>query len=278
MSSDDYVLGRSDAERRRLVQQATVLRPSTERLFRAAGIGPGMRVLDLGSGMGDVSFLAAELVGPGGGVTGVDVDAVSLQVAEDRRVALKLTNVAFVHGDLRSAALNGEFDAVVGRLVLMYQPDPTDTLRAIAGILRPRGIVAFQELASGMVSWHFPNLPLLTSVLHWVRGAFAQSGAHVNLGWELYWRMRDAGLTPHALPLAEVPLDIGPDSVAYDRWASLTRSLLPKIIAYGLATDAEVDIDSLQQRLRDEALAAHATLPLFSGVLVGQWGRKAEDE
>jgi hypothetical protein len=58
----------------------------------------------------------------------------------------------------------------------------------------------------------------------------------------------------------------------------LTRSLEPKIIEYGLATEVEIDIETLEQRLREEAIAARATIPLFSGVLVGQWARKPSSE
>ena len=121
-------------------------------------------------------------------------------------------------------------------------------------------------------------MPLLTSVVAWTREVFARSGAHMNVGWELYWRMRDAGLAPPPAPLGEVPLDVGPDSVAYHRYATLTRSLQPKIIEYGLATEAEIDIETLERRLRDEAIAARATIPLFAGVLVGQWARKPSPE
>ena len=270
----DYVLGRSNAEQRRLVEQAAFLRPSTERMLRAAGIGPRMRVLDVGCGMGDVSFLVAELVGPSGSVVGIDLDADALAVAEQRRVTMKLANISFVRGDFRSAALGGEFDAAVGRLVLMYQADPTDALRAIAGRLRPDGIIAFQEPALGALAWQPPELPLFASVVTWMREVFARSGAHMNVGWELYWRMRDAGLVPHPVPLGEVPLGVGPESAAYDRYATLAQSLQPKIIEYGLATEAEIDIETLEQRLREEAMAARATIPLFSGVLVGQWARK----
>jgi len=274
----DYVLGRSDAEHRRLVEQAAFLRPSTERMLRAAGVGAGMRVLDVGCGMGDVSFLVAELVGPSGGVVGIDVDGDAVAVAEQRRAAMKLANVSFACGDFRSAPLGAEFDAAVGRLVLLYQADPTGALRAIAERLRPDGIVAFQEPALRALPWQVPDLPLLTSVVAWTREVFARSGAHMNVGWELYWRMRDAGLAPHRVPLGEIPLDIGPDSIAYDRWATLTRSLQPRIIEYGLATEAEIDIDTLEQRLREEAMVARAPIPLFSGMLIGQWARKVSPQ
>jgi len=51
MDDTDYALGRSEAEYERLVEQGDVMRPMTERLFRAAGLGPGMRVLDVGCGV-----------------------------------------------------------------------------------------------------------------------------------------------------------------------------------------------------------------------------------
>ena len=83
-----YVLGRSEAESQRLIKQATFLRPSTERVFQKAGISEGMHVLDLGCGAGDVSFLAAELVGPTGSVVGVDLDPGVLAVARSAQMEL----------------------------------------------------------------------------------------------------------------------------------------------------------------------------------------------
>ena len=55
--SVDYLLGNTDAEHERLIRQASQIAPITERFFREAGIGPGQRVLDLGSGVGDVAML-----------------------------------------------------------------------------------------------------------------------------------------------------------------------------------------------------------------------------
>ena len=68
----DYVLGHSQREIQRLISQAAILQPVTERLLRSVKIGPGMHVLDLGCGAGDVSMLAAEFVGPTGLVVGSD--------------------------------------------------------------------------------------------------------------------------------------------------------------------------------------------------------------
>ncbi|HEV3498283.1 MAG TPA: hypothetical protein VHA34_18250 [Actinomycetes bacterium] len=65
-----YQLGSDAVELERLNRQGMVLAPATRMILQAAGIGLGMRVLDLGSGTGDVAFVAAELVGPAGEVVG----------------------------------------------------------------------------------------------------------------------------------------------------------------------------------------------------------------
>lgn len=82
----NYVLGQTGQEQERLLLQARILRPFTERYFRAAGLGPGLRVLDVGSGVGDVALLAGDIVGPGSRVIGLDRDANALDRARRRAV------------------------------------------------------------------------------------------------------------------------------------------------------------------------------------------------
>src|SRR6266851_5473 len=91
----DYAFGRSSAEYERLIEQAEIFRPLTERMLRGAGISAGMHVLDIGCGAGDVSFLLSALVGAEGSVTGVDLDGDAIVLAEQRRVAQGIANVSF---------------------------------------------------------------------------------------------------------------------------------------------------------------------------------------
>src|SRR5437868_12952932 len=119
--------------------------PATRRLFIEAGIGSGMRVLDVGSGAGDVALLVAELVGSGGQVVGVDTNDRILEVARSRVQAAGWTNVTFSAGDVRTALLDGLFDAVVGRFVLSWVGNRVELLQSCTGRVRTGGLAVFQE-------------------------------------------------------------------------------------------------------------------------------------
>src|SRR5262252_9535369 len=119
-----YSLGSTDAEHERLIWQASHLAPLTERLFREAGIGRGQRVLDLGSGVGDVAMLAARLVGPSGEVVGVERDPRSIERARARMAEQGLAQVTFVQTDVTKISSDELFDAAGGRYILMFLPDP----------------------------------------------------------------------------------------------------------------------------------------------------------
>ena len=133
MNTSQYAFADRAQEQRRLATQAELLDPLSERVFREAGLGTGMRVLDLGSGAGDVAILAARLVGREGQVIGVERDPEAVSWATDRVAQVGLTNVRFVEGDAQTLdSIADGFDAAVGRLVLMYLPDPATALRRAA--------------------------------------------------------------------------------------------------------------------------------------------------
>jgi ubiquinone/menaquinone biosynthesis C-methylase UbiE len=145
MPNPDYVLGHAEREVERLKAQSLLISPFTRRLFQFAGFGPGVHVLDVGSGAGDVSILAADLVGPAGSVTGVDIAADAVALAQARTAALGLAHVSFRHGDPAEMTFDRPFDAVVGRYVLLFQADAGTMLRKLARHLRPGGVIAFHE-------------------------------------------------------------------------------------------------------------------------------------
>ena len=140
-----YVLGHSDRELERLRRQAQLIDPITRLFLIDAGIGNGMRVLDVGSGAGDVALLAANLVGPTGHVVGVDRSATAVARARSRAEEQSLVNVTFRESELSAIASDERFDAAVGRYVLCFQIDPVSLVRSIANLVRPGGIILFHE-------------------------------------------------------------------------------------------------------------------------------------
>jgi ubiquinone/menaquinone biosynthesis C-methylase UbiE len=153
-----YVLGHSDIELERLIAQARIYEPLTRRFLLDAGLQDGMRVLDVGCGVGDVSFLAARLVGPTGEVIGIDRSTTAVETASRRAQELAAPNVSFLVGDAGAMDVEKPFDAAIGRFVLQFSSDPPSMMREIARHVRPGGTIAFQEVDwSGCRS--LPNLP-----------------------------------------------------------------------------------------------------------------------
>jgi len=265
-----YVLGDSDNERHRLQQQADLIGGFTRHALEQAGITAGMTVLDVGSGAGDVTLLLADMVGPGGRVVGVDRNPAILATAERRTAAAGYTNVRFVAGDVNDLEvdLGRDFDAAVGRLVLMYNPDTVAALRAIAERVAPGGVVAFQEADFTWFAHSIPPLPLMTDVRDWISGAFAAGGSDPHIGFRLPQAFAAAGLPRPRLQF-DTLMGAGTDFAGYQYAALTVRSLLPAIEAAGIATAAEIDVDTLAERLRDAATAADATITTVS--LIAAW-------
>src|SRR6266853_4996770 len=167
--TSDYALGSTDAEHERLIWQAARVAPITERLFREAGIGSGQRVLDIGSGVGDVAILAARLVGPSGEVVGIERDPRSIARARDRVAEAGLRNVSFTQTDVSQIPDNEPFDAAVGRFILMWLPNPVAALRSLSRLVRPGGGFACLEPSWAPVLARLAPLPLWSataSIIH----------------------------------------------------------------------------------------------------------------
>jgi ubiquinone/menaquinone biosynthesis C-methylase UbiE len=275
MPEADYPLLSSDYERQRLIKQAEMLSEATERLFRKAAIGPGMRVLDIGSGSGDVAFVARKLVGASGDVTGVDKDHEQVAFANHRAHELGHTNVHFVTSDYPSLALAEPVDAIVGRLVLIFASDPVAALASVSKNLRRGGTVAFLESnmqfdAPVLVE---PRDGLAGKAAHWINAGLGHAGVQPRLGLRLFGIMKAAGLEPS--PQFEAPMVVnqGPEGMLFPYLVGLVRSAMASIVASGAATADEIDIDTLEQRLVADAPPTGVVGTVSAG-FVGVWARK----
>ena len=267
-----YLFGHSEAETRRLQVQAQLFNPATRRMLVDAGIGPGMRVLDVGSGAGDVALLLAELVGPDGQVVGVESNPLILESARARVDSAELRNVSFVVGDIATTPLDGVFDAAVGRCVLFFVPDPVTVLRRVMQVVRAGGSVAFQEpgnAAHPPVS--VPASPLLEHIWSWILELYRRTGRDWYMGLRLYPIFVEAGL-PGPMMHLDAAVGGGLDWVGYEYMASLIQTLLPRLVEAGIATAEEIDINTLADRLRAEIAGRQGVATTWS--FITAWTRK----
>jgi ubiquinone/menaquinone biosynthesis C-methylase UbiE len=274
-NATSYVMGHDDRERRRLLLQASILNPLTEQLFRRAGISPGMRVLDLGCGVGDVSLLAARLVGRQGSVTSVDIDPAALETLKARASSAQIDNIECVQADVHDWRPARKFDAVVGRHILIHSKDPLAVLRDCAALLHDRGLAVFHEYDFSVVHQSWPATPLRSRVLEVFDQFFARATTS-NIGSRLWTLLTDAGFEQLECRAEYVLVD-GSDA-AYHEWvAESVRSIHPRAIALGVIKDGEFDLDSLEARLREEGAAGHSCVP--APAMVGAFARlKAKGE
>jgi 2-polyprenyl-3-methyl-5-hydroxy-6-metoxy-1,4-benzoquinol methylase len=268
-----YTLGSTAAEHERLIRQSARLAPFTERFFRDAGIGPGQRVLDIGSGVGDVALLAAKLVGLSGEVVGVERDAGTLARARARVAEAHLHNVTFIQSDVSQIPGSKPFDAVVGRFILMFLPDPLAVLRSLSKLVRPGGVVAFHELSWSPFLRLASRLPLWSAGASLAHEAFRRSGANTEMGFALYQIFQDAGLPAPTMSL-EMPLGNDPE---FTRWVpDVLGSLLPLVHQFNLPLGPLGDLNTLHERIHAEVTASDSVVTWMA--LVGAWSHKPENQ
>ena len=264
-----YVLGHADTELKRLMEQGRFYGELTEDIFRRAGLAQGMNVLDVGCGAGDVSFVAASIVGPEGSVLGIDKSPEAVKIAAERATRAGLPNVRFELADLEFFRAPSKIDALVGRLVLLYLADAAGALRRLVEQIRDGGIVAFVEMELSSVR-AVPPLPLFATCVKWLRETFTRAGAEIDMGSRLHATFQKAGLPePSMLMLGRV--EAGPRSPVYENLSQTIRTLLPAMERFEVAKAAEVDIDTLADRLREEAVRAGAVL--IPPCAIGAWAR-----
>jgi ubiquinone/menaquinone biosynthesis C-methylase UbiE len=267
--SSQYALGSTEAEHERLIRQAAWLTVHTERLFREAGIGPGQRVLDLGSGVGDVSLIAARLVGSSGDVVGIERDERSLARATARMVEAGLCNVSFTQSDAAQIPRDKSFDAAVGRYILCFLPDPVAVLRSLSQLVRPGGVLAFQEPSWAPFHRHAARLPLWSAAADLMEETFRRSGTNTEMGPALSRVFQEAGL-----PAPSTRTDTLHGA---EQWMpDCLHSIRPQMMQLNLSLAPLGDFETLSERLQAEVQASNTTTPLPD--LVSAWARKPANQ
>jgi SAM-dependent methyltransferase len=192
-ATSQYALAVGTAGERRLRAINELLAPTTRRLLEAAGIQRGMRVADIGCGVGVVSVMLGELVGPEGEVVGVDLSPAQVEQSRSLAASRGLPNCRFVEASAMATGLpSGSFDLVYGRLLLIHLPDPVGALREMSRLLTDNGVLAYEDCevatAGSEPDSALGQFALLLSALG------PRIGTDWNLGRRLVHLVKQAGL------------------------------------------------------------------------------------
>jgi len=270
MDNPAYVLGHSEQELQRLRRQARLIEPATRLFLEESGVGAGMRVLDVGSGAGDVAFLVGGLVGETGEVIGTDRAPAAVAAASARVREQGLRNVSFRKGDPAHMRFDRPFDAVIGRYVLLFQSDAVGMVRRLLQHLRPGGLALFHE-PDWQSARSIPSGSTYDSCCRWIQQTFARAGTDSNMAGTLYRTLVGAGLST---PTMRMRTFIGGGAQCADYLqavADLVGSMLPSMVQLGVASAAEVDHATLAERLQRETSSGDSLI--IGRSEIGAWAR-----
>ena len=268
-SARPYVMGHSDRELQRLRRQAQLIDPITRQFLVQAGLAHGMRVLDIGTGAGDVAFLAADLVGPTRQVVGVDRSDAALATARTRAQAMSLTNVTFHQSELTEMTFDQPFDAAVGRYVLCSSPIPSRCYEELQNCCAPEALSCSMS-PTGRKCASFPPAPTYDRCCLWLNETYRRSGVDVWIGVKLHSLFVAAGLPgPQMRMHAVIGGADALDEIHLDADQAVT--LASEIERLGVATASELGVETLVEQIAKEMAANQSVI--VGRAEIGAWSR-----
>jgi SAM-dependent methyltransferase len=227
--------GAEGKARLRIISDA--LWPTTLDLLTRAGIHPGMACLDVGCGGGHVTLEMARLVGPTGAVTGIDRDAVAIQLVQQAAEQQRLANTRLLTLDVAQLDFKAQFDLVYARLLLTHLTDPANALQRMREATKPGGVIVVEDIDhSG--SFSYPECPAVKRFVSLYNQAVRLKGADPEIGPKLPALFRQVGLPD--LHLSHVQPVFVEGDIKGIHQINL-QNIAPAVMAAGLATEAEIN-------------------------------------
>jgi SAM-dependent methyltransferase len=263
----DYVLATGGAAANRLRILHNTYGPGAKILLERAGIKKGMRVADIGCGVGMVTQLLAEMVGPTGEVVGVDYSPDQLEQA---RTLLPegMKNVSFVEASATETGLNREsFDLIYSRFLFIHLIEPERALQEMYDLLKPNGLLVCEDGDLTSAGSEPPSKLEAFAVLFGRLGP--RWGVDYTLGRSLYHLVLAANFSQAEITFNQPVFAMGENKLLLELSVAEAG---PAFVAAGLITPHELAQTLREMRELAEDETVIAVMPRMSQV----WARKPE--
>jgi len=262
---DSYPLATGTAAAHRLWVLHRIYGPGAQRVLVNAGIRPGMRVADIGCGVGMVTNMLSKLVGPKGEVVGVDA---SKEQVEQARKLLRVdaANISFVVASALSTGLPADsFDLVYCRFLLIHLSDPQQALAEMRRILKPNGILVCED--GDLTSAGSQPASKLNIFADLFGRLGPVKGVDYTLGKHLFQMFIHAGFNKPEITFNQPVIARGEEKRLLELSVAEAKQ---SFVGADLITAEEIDrtIDEMRQLANDETVLA--LMPRMSQV----WARK----
>lgn len=186
------------AEMNRLQCQAEELSPLVLESIEKCGISEGMKVVDVGCGTGQVSFLISKLVGPRGAVIGIDANPTAIELCRNIATTERVKNVSFIVGnacDMSRDLQDNSIDISYSRFLLTHLEDPLAAIREMIRVTTREGIIMIEDC--DLTHWIVePDDRSVNQLWKWYSSIIMKNGGDPSLGRKLYRMFIDQGLNP----------------------------------------------------------------------------------
>lgn len=231
---------------------------TTRKLIEGGEIKPGMKILDLGCGAGNVSFLLSDYLGADGIIVGIDSNEKAIERAKERSKELGLSNLYFCVGDITQdfEMEHSNFDAIIVRRVLMYLPSPQNTIATAIKYLKPNGIFLAQENNISPTPIGLESMPHHKKVNDLIKKTLEKENVNFNMGIGLNTILTNSGLKVEKL-WAEAIVST-PNQ--HTNWFFLAQAMKERMLSYNVISDvSELELETLDERLTKERMENNRT-------------------
>lgn len=263
MADREYVLGTYDEEVERLGLQHRVWRHRATECWRKAGFRVGQHLLDIGAGPGYATLDLAEIVGPAGSVTALELSDRFVGIGRERAAVRGLGHVDYRTFDLvNDQAPKRDLDGAWCRWVMSFVSDPLAALKTVAQMLRPGAVFALHEYLVYSTWTFLPPRPHQSRFAELTMKNWSGAGGDPDIGLRLPALLDEAGFD--VVDSTPILFTIRPQDYAWQWPLAWIASSSSRLVASGDMTASEAD--ALAQEF-ETAAAAPGSLMLSPSVI-----------